>query len=544
MIIDQSSTYYSNYGTTRCRIELIDGTGNNLYNVEAHLPTYSEVIDIPETENVELVRFAILEANNYYNSNLCILSEFNILEEQNGQYISLVQKSNQGNYTASSEWKTNCYSYYPVSNLIDGNTESYWMSAQNDTPNYGVYPSVEITLSTPQTVSQIVISGGSLYQYYGITRTKIELFDDNEIVLYSQEHDLQATTEINLPNTENVLKARFTALESPDPYNYNCCTWGEITLYKKHEEPQITTTDIGTTLSADTTVSIYIVDSDGNIVSTLVNNESRQQGTYNDNWDTYDDNGFKVTDGIYYAIMEYEENSQKKTLDLRGTTGGERFLPQRDTTGGTYNDPALAKPFEDEFLSVNFTINQAAEVTFFVGVLNYSDTRIRTIMNRVPMPAGTHKGYWDGLDDNENIAEPPPGDQLVLGLWGYALPDNAIFMTGGTPEITDLDADPNYFDPFSEKCDENGNGEGITLTYNLSEDVTQVELRVYSLATGNLVRTIVKGSQQAGENYFFWDGKDNTGKYTAMGDYQVGIMATDADGNNSMFKYTLARILY
>jgi len=182
VIIDQSSNYYYSYGTTRCRIELIDGAGNNLYTDEVNLPTYSEVIDIPETENVELVRFTILEATN--NNNLCVLSEFNILEEQNGQYISLVQTNqNQGNYTASSEWKTNCYSYYPVSNLIDGNTESYWRSAQNDTPNYGVYPSVEITLPSPQTVSQIVTSGGSWYQYYGITKAKIELFDDNEIVL-------------------------------------------------------------------------------------------------------------------------------------------------------------------------------------------------------------------------------------------------------------------------------------------------------------------------------------------------------------------------
>ena len=134
--------------------------------------------------------------------------------------------------------------------------------------------------------------------------------------------------------------------------------------------------------------------------------------------------------------------------------------------------------------------------------------------------------------------------QLILGIWGYTLPDNAIFMTGGKPDITNLVADPNYYDPFSEKCDANGNGEGITLTYNLSENVARVELRVYSLETNNLVRTIIQGAQSAGENVFFWDGKDNTGKYTSMGDYQIGIIATDRDGNSSMFKYTLARILY
>lgn len=547
VIIDQSSNYYYSYGTTRCRIELLDGAGNNLYTDEVNLPTDSETIDIPETNNVDLFRFTILEAidSGFY---VCVISELDILEEQNGQYISLVQKSNQGTYTASSEWKTNCYSNYPVSNLIDGNTESYWMSAQNDTPNYGIYPSVEITLPSPQIVSQIVISGGSWYQYYGITKAKIELFDDNEIVLYSQEHDLQATTEINLPNIENVLKARFTALESPDPYNYNYCTLGEITLYKKYDEPQITTTDIGTILSADTTVSVFIKDSDGNIVRTLANNEFRQQGSYSDNWDLNDKDGFRATDGVYYAVLEYvDANGQVKTYDLTHSTGGTRYgFP---TGSGCDRRDSMAKsnfsPYEDDFSPITFRLCKASEVTVFIGPLwsGSSTTRIRTIINRKALPAGSHRVYWDGLDDQGNIAHPPPGDSLILGMWRYTLPNNAIYMTGGRPVISDVSSDPNYFNPLSNTCLENG--DSIRTTYTVSEDVNTVELRVISLSTKNTVRVVPKYNVAAGENYIYWDGRNNNGNFVDAADYQLVLIATDAEGNDSLLtSVNLIRLAY
>ncbi len=303
-------------------------------------------------------------------------------------------------------------------------------------------------------------------------------------------------------------------------------------------------TNINTSISADTQVSIIIKDSDGNIVRTLVNNQQRSKGSYSDYWDVKDDYDVVLTDGIYYAVLQYIVDGQVKTYDLTNSTGGNRFVPPRQSTGGTFSSPALAKPFEDQFLPIRFSLNKASEVTVFVGVLRYTNTRIRTIYNRLPMPAGQHTAYWDGLDDNENIANAPPGNYLILGIWGYTLPENAIFVTGGQPVISNVAADPNYFSPFSEKCDAAGNSEGILLSYDLSEDVDSVELRVYSLATGNQIRTASNANVSAGSNIFFWDGKNNNGEYADIGDYQVGLIATDAQGNQSMFMYTLVRLDY
>jgi PKD repeat protein len=261
-------------------------------------------------------------------------------------------------------------------------------------------------------------------------------------------------------------------------------------------------------------------------------------------WDGRDSEGYIVNDGVYYAILKYYYGGVWNYYDLTDTTGGSRSTGFRQSTGGSEGSPATFSPFNDQFLPVTFTLNQAAEVTLFIGYLWGTDTRIRTITNRVPFPAGTNTVYWDGLDDNEEIATAPPGWYLVPGAWSYTLPDNAMFVTGGKPVIGSINGDPNYFSPFSEKCDSNGRDEGIVLTYNVSENVSSVELQVYSLKTGSLVRTSVQHNIIAGTNTLFWDGKNNNGEYVDIGDYQVGVIATDGSGNSSMLRYTLVRIDY
>ena len=261
-------------------------------------------------------------------------------------------------------------------------------------------------------------------------------------------------------------------------------------------------------------------------------------------WDGTDNNNLPTTDGVYYAVLRYQYQGVWHSLDLTDSTGGSRYSDFRADTGGSQSSPATFSPFEDDFLPINFTLNNAAEVTLFVGYLWGQDTRIRTLTNRIPFPAGAHTVYWDGLDDNEQLATAPPGWYLIPGAWAYTLSDNAMYMTGGSPQITDIAADPNYFSPFSEKCDENGMDEGIILTYNVSENVAQVEFRAYSLETGALLRTDVLNNIPSGENTYFWGGKNNDGEYVDIGDYQIGIIATDGDGNESMLRYTLIRVDY
>ncbi len=103
-------------------------------------------------------------------------------------------------------------------------------------------------------------------------------------------------------------------------------------------------------------------------------------------------------------------------------------------------------------------------------------------------------------------------------------------------------ADPNYFSPFSEKCGPDGEGAGIIVGFDVSADVQSVSLNIYSVSSGSLLRTITLEDVLAGNHAIFWDGKNNGGEYVDIDVYQVGVIATDSQGNDSMLKYTLVRI--
>jgi len=308
----------------------------------------------------------------------------------------------------------------------------------------------------------------------------------------------------------------------------------------------LTGTEINTSINAGTQVSILIKDSQGNTVRTLVSNEFRDMGSYADYWDCMDDSGFVVNDGVYYAVLEYTVDGQVNTCDLTYSTGGVRYsFP----TGSGCNQRNYIKssftPYEDDLLPITFRLCKTAEVTIFIGPLwsGGSETRVRTIINRKALPAGEHTVYWDGLDDQNNLAHPPPGDSLILGMWRYSLPNNAIYMTGGSPVITNTTSDPNYFDPLSYTCLENA--DSVKVTYTVSEDVDGVELQVIDLSTKNTVRSVVQLNVAAGENYIFWDGRNNDGDFVNPGDYQLVLTAMDVEGNSSLLtSVNLVRVTY
>ena len=395
----------------------------------------------------------------------------------------------------------------------------------------------------------------SIFDYYGFTAARIDVYDGAGNLLHSQQEtfpgDLgNVVSTITLPAIENATRVRITGLASTrTDYTYIAeVAVARTPMPEPEPEPdEPIGTNINTTLSAPSPVTIQVLDANGNVARTLVNNQFRSGGNYSDYWDTRSDLGHFVNDGVYYAVMHYVADGKPQTLDLTRTTGGQRSdFPFGSGCDSRANFDGDVRPFEDKQMAMPFTLCSAQEVTAFIGPLwtAADETRIRTIANRQVYPAGAHTIYWDGLDDAGNVAQAPPGDDLITGFWRYSLPANAMVMTGGRPVITGVVATPNYFSPFSEECRPDGYGAGMTLTYAISEPAQSIELRVYSIATGGLLRRQTLGSVSAGENAVFWDGKNNQGEYVDIGDYQLGLVATDAEGNASMLRYTLVRIDY
>ena len=69
------------------------------------------------------------------------------------------------------------------------------------------------------------------------------------------------------------------------------------------------------------------------------------------------------------------------------------------------------------------------------------------------------------------------------------------------------------------------------INYILDADATSVAINVYD-ANNKLVRTIVPGGQQAGEQSFAWDAKTTAGADVAQGSYTFEVLASDSNGNS------------
>ncbi len=297
------------------------------------------------------------------------------------------------------------------------------------------------------------------------------------------------------------------------------------------------TTAIHADISAGVRVRLRVKDAGRAVVRTLVD-EFRVAGSYDDVWDGTNDAGEPLTQGEYYAVLEYDFDSETRVVDLTDTTGGTRYNPSRNRL------PITFSPYEDDFLTINFTIPAnwgVSEVEVFIGLFN-TDTRFINLLNRDPFGVGTHTIYWDGLDANGNFAVPPPGDRFLFGIFGYTLPDNAI-MLQTAPVISNVSVDPNFFDPSTPDFLTPANPIA-TVTYDLDK-LANVELTVTNLNTGRVLRSIQELNVTAGTgNTIEWNGRADNGLFVDAGDYRLALQATDSNGSGSIVRYALVRVFY
>jgi PKD repeat protein len=302
------------------------------------------------------------------------------------------------------------------------------------------------------------------------------------------------------------------------------------------------TVDVNTTLGGRMPVTVFIKDKSGQTVRTLVNNVTRNAGSFKDTWDCKGAGGQAVTEGVYYAVLQYSANGRTQTLDLSKTTGNVFFNPTWDmsTSGGSSCFNCPFKPFEDNFLKVDFTLSRASEVTVSIRLFNRVD-EVVGLFDRRPFGRGTYTAFWDGTDVNGKVVAPPPGETFLWGMTAFTLPNNAVFVED-SPQITAVSADPNYFDPAT--------GNFITpdkpktkISYTLTKQAN-VTLQVFRAGTNTLMRNVTQANAAAGAGAIEWDGRDGNGVFADKGDYRLALKATDAAGNQSIVRYVLVKVFY
>ncbi len=284
---------------------------------------------------------------------------------------------------------------------------------------------------------------------------------------------------------------------------------------------------VRTVLGGDTRVSVIIENRSNALVKTLFPWGVRNAGTYDDNWSGLDDAGKQVKEGDYFAVLLSEVDGKVSRLDLRETTGGQRFNPPRTRL------PTRFQPFADNPLSITFTLNRAAEVTAFMGRFR-ANTRLLTFFERKPLGRGSHTIVWNGVNGDGQLIHPPFRDSFLFGIFGFTLANNGVYVRSGA-HVSSVSATPSILDPSGR--------EPSTVTFDLTKDA-DVELVVVDAGTGGELTRIRYTGLSAGQNEIQWDGKTANGDFAAPGRYRLGLTAIDALGFRSITVYTVQRIYY
>ncbi len=293
------------------------------------------------------------------------------------------------------------------------------------------------------------------------------------------------------------------------------------------------TSIIRTTLAADAKIRLVIEDPFGDEVREIVPWTQRKAGAYEDAWDGRGEQNASVREGPYYAILYHEEGKSIEKLDLRESTGGVRHSMNR--TRANYNlEPLNGKP-----VRITFTIPQAAEVISFMGY-SYSNTRIITFRNREPLGRGSYTDVWYSTNDDGALVRPPSGSYFLYGSWWYSMPDNTIYVKGGS-KISEISIDPPIFTPTSHE--EEGEPATLKITFDLTAPAT-AELVIFDATTGTVAATREYTGLSAGSNTIEYDGRDNRNVRLKSGTYTVGIRAVDERGYRSIMRYNMMRIAY
>lgn len=298
---------------------------------------------------------------------------------------------------------------------------------------------------------------------------------------------------------------------------------------------------VRTVLGGGVPAKVFLRDTNGATVRTLFDG-IRTAGTFDDAWDGRDDTDTPLPQGDYYAVLEYRIGGELRQVDMTNSTGGVRYNPGRNQLPGPY--PFVFRPFDDDHLTFNFTIpanRGASEVQAFIGLFNV-DTRFITLVDRVPFGVGTHTLRWDGLDSQGKFAVPPPGDAFLFGIFGFTLPDNAIFVASA-PVLSSITVDPNFFDPSTPDF-LTPTAPVATVRFDLDR-MADLEFTVTNLTTGVILRRISAANVPTGAGRtLLWNGRADSGHFVDRGDYRLALRAIDSTGSSSLVRYALMRVYY
>lgn len=285
---------------------------------------------------------------------------------------------------------------------------------------------------------------------------------------------------------------------------------------------------IRTTTTIESTVWLYVRDSVGRILRTLVDHEVRPAGTYDDFWDGRDFRFEPAHPGAYYVVLQYSYPGRTDTLDLTDTTGDAHYFANKPP-------PVVASldPLSNEPLPMVFDIPSASRASLYV--LPGGTNRTNTVFDNLALGAGRYTYYWSGVDSEGTFA---PASTYLWTVNGWTLAENAVVVRG-QPAIENVVVTPTQLSPTDRPL-----GSAISdVAFDLVEP-SSVFVKIINMDNQNTLRSIVLPDLGSGANGFLWDGKTETGEYASPGFYRVLMTAVDEYGNLSIERDAVMEIRY
>jgi len=280
---------------------------------------------------------------------------------------------------------------------------------------------------------------------------------------------------------------------------------------------------VQTVVTAPTNMTVSIFDRGNTLMRSLVTDEWRTAGLYQDLWDgTGVDRGV-AADGAYYVVVSCRNGTHVSTYDPRvGWTPGATTPP--------VSYPASFSPLDNRPLWAQYTLSSVSEVTCYISHWNYggywgAGERVKTLLSREPMPPGRYVTVWDGTDDQG--ASVVVGEYLIA-VFAWALAPNAVIVRS-KPLISDVAATPIFFRPAANPY---ASGEtGLELSVRLSKPAA-VSIAIHD-ATNRQLALLETAELPGGMQTVVWDGRDRDGVLVHEGDYRAVINARDSAGNQA-----------
>jgi flagellar hook assembly protein FlgD len=267
--------------------------------------------------------------------------------------------------------------------------------------------------------------------------------------------------------------------------------------------------------------TILIKNGAGQSVRTLIQNVSRNAGTYNDIWDGRNNSGQLVPDGPYFYVAQVTINSTLYTLDFTNifpNTAETKITPTVSSSSDYYNNVPL---------SVNYTVPQLSRT-----VICFAPIHLMTCVppggNEFQMvqfeyqESGARTYQWLGADLNGSLHR----DAKYVLVLSYVAAVGSVFVLGTKPTVSAFTITPNLFSPF--KLNQNLS---ITFSTYQSQTVT-ITTSFRNVQSLSVLRTIVLNGVAPGQANISWNGRADNGMWVSPGVYLATVTIQDPLGNS------------